>query len=162
MKWLIEKHSKRQINRETLCSEWGVCVDSSVTSKKSPNVYKSCPKVISLEKLKIFTSLQKLPENVGKIIVAKGFEKLPKVQKIAQCGHTGWETIRSGHRPEAFPPIFLKVSICTSVYQPQSVWQCDQMWLDYLFILGHLQQRKFAQRNKILATAASKISPKTK
>ena len=55
----------------------------SVTSKKSPNVYKSCPKMILLEKLKILTPLQKLPKNVGdlgKLIVAKGFEKLPKVQ----------------------------------------------------------------------------------
>ena len=37
-------------------------------------------------------TLQKLPENVGdlgKIIVAKGFKKLHKVQKIAQSGHTG-------------------------------------------------------------------------
>ena len=49
---------------------------TSVTSKKSPNVYKSCPKMISLEKLKILTLLQKLPKNVGdlaKLIVAKGF-----------------------------------------------------------------------------------------
>ena len=38
---------------------------SSVTSKKSPNVYKSCPKMISLEKLKILTPFQKLPKNVG-------------------------------------------------------------------------------------------------
>ena len=40
----------------------------------------------------ILTSLQKLPKNVGdlgKFIVAKGFKKLPKVQKIAQSGHTG-------------------------------------------------------------------------
>ena len=40
----------------------------------------------------ILTSLQKLPNNVGdlgKIIVATGFEWLPKVQKIAQSGHTG-------------------------------------------------------------------------
>ena len=39
--------------------------------------------MISLEKLKILTPLQKLPKNVcnlGKIIVAKGFKKLPKVQ----------------------------------------------------------------------------------
>ena len=39
----------------------------------------------------ILTSLQKLPNNVGnlgKIIVATGFEWLPKVQKIAQSGHT--------------------------------------------------------------------------
>ena len=39
--------------------------------------------MISLEKLKILKPLQKLPTNVGnlgKIIVATGFEKLPKVQ----------------------------------------------------------------------------------
>ena len=39
--------------------------------------------MISLEKWKILTSLQKLPKNVGdlgKLIVAKGFENLPKVQ----------------------------------------------------------------------------------
>ena len=38
----------------------------------------------SLEKLKILTSLQKLPENVGdldKLIVAKGFESCPKSNK---------------------------------------------------------------------------------
>ena len=47
----------------------------SVTRKNSPNVYKSCPKMISL--------LQKMPINVGdlgKLIVAKGFKKLPKGQ----------------------------------------------------------------------------------
>ena len=39
--------------------------------------------MISLEKLKIFTPLQKLPKNVGdmgKSIAAKSFKKLPKVQ----------------------------------------------------------------------------------
>ena len=39
--------------------------------------------MMSLEKFKILTPLQKLPKNVGdlgKIIVAKGFEKLPKIQ----------------------------------------------------------------------------------
>ena len=39
--------------------------------------------MMTLEKLKILTPLQKLPENVvdlGKLIFAKGFEKLPKVQ----------------------------------------------------------------------------------
>ena len=39
--------------------------------------------MISQEKLYILTPLQKLPKNVGdldKLIVAKGFEKLPKVQ----------------------------------------------------------------------------------
>ena len=56
---------------------------SSVTSKKSPNVHKSCPKMISQEKLNILTPLQKLPKNVvdlGKQIVATGFEFMPKVQ----------------------------------------------------------------------------------
>ena len=56
---------------------------TSVTSKKSPNVDKSFPKMISLEKIKILTPLQKLPKNVrdfGKLIVATGFEKLPKAQ----------------------------------------------------------------------------------
>ena len=40
--------------------------------------------MISLEKWMILTTLQKLPNNVGnlgKIIVATGFEWLPKVQK---------------------------------------------------------------------------------
>ena len=39
--------------------------------------------MISLVKLKILTPLQKLPKNVrefGKLIAAKGFEKVPKVQ----------------------------------------------------------------------------------
>ena len=49
--------------------------------------------MISLEKLMILTPLQKLPKNVGdlgKLIVAKGFKKLLKVQKIAQSGHTDY------------------------------------------------------------------------
>ena len=44
------------------------------------------------------TPLQKLPKNVGdlgKLIVAKGFKRLPKVQKIAQSGHTAGQ-----HRPK--------------------------------------------------------------
>ena len=39
----------------------------------------------------ILTPLQKLPKSVGdlgKLIVAKGFEKLPKVHEIAQSDHT--------------------------------------------------------------------------
>ena len=40
----------------------------------------------------ILTPLQKLPKNVGdlgKLIVAKGLKKLPKVQKNAQSGYPG-------------------------------------------------------------------------
>ena len=54
-----------------------------MTSKKLPNVYKSCPNMISQEKIKILTPLKKLAKNVGdleKLIVAKGLERLPKVQ----------------------------------------------------------------------------------
>ena len=38
----------------------------SVTRKKSPNVYKSYPKMISLEKLKIMTPLQKNSSEFGR------------------------------------------------------------------------------------------------
>ena len=47
--------------------------------------------MISIEKFKILTPLQKLPKNVGdldKLIVAQGFKKLQKVRKIAKSGHT--------------------------------------------------------------------------
>ena len=47
--------------------------------------------MITPEKLEILTPLQKLPKNVedlGKLIVGKGFKNLPKVKKIAQSGHT--------------------------------------------------------------------------
>ena len=49
----------------------------------------------SLEKWMILTPLQKLTNNagdLGKIIVATCFEWLPKVQKIAQSGHTACQT----------------------------------------------------------------------
>ena len=39
---------------------------SSVTRKKLPNVYKNCPKKISLEKWLILTPLQKLPYECGR------------------------------------------------------------------------------------------------
>ena len=45
----------------------------------------------SLENFQILTPLQKLPKNkrdLGQLIVAKGFKNLPKVQLIAQSGHT--------------------------------------------------------------------------
>ena len=41
-----------------------------------------------------FNTIKKLPKNVGdlgKFIVGNGFKKLPKVQYIAQSGHTGRE-----------------------------------------------------------------------
>ena len=65
----------------------------SVTSKKLPNGYKSCPKMSTLEKWNILTPFQKYSKNVGnlgKMIVATGFKKLPKVQLIAQSFHTAY------------------------------------------------------------------------
>ena len=35
-----------------------------------------------------FTKMLKTVEDLSKIIVAKAFKKLPKVQKIAKSGHT--------------------------------------------------------------------------
>ena len=54
----------------------------SVTRKKSPNVNKSCQKWFHQKNERFW---QKLPKNVGdsgKLIVAEGFKKLPKVQKL--------------------------------------------------------------------------------
>ena len=59
------------------------CGAVAVWPKKSPNVCKSCPKMISLEKWMILTALQKLPmnaEDLGKLMFAKGFKKWSKVQ----------------------------------------------------------------------------------
>ena len=55
--------------------------------------------MISLEKLTILTPLQKFPKNVrdlGKLFVAKGLKKLPKVQKIARSGHTDYNRAAMG------------------------------------------------------------------
>ena len=51
--------------------------------KKSPNVYKSCTKNDFSRKMIVFDTCTKLPKNVedfGKLIIAEGFKKLPKVQ----------------------------------------------------------------------------------
>ena len=45
--------------------------------------------MISQEKLMILTPV----EDLGKIIVAKDLKKLPKVQKIAQSGHTAYRSL---------------------------------------------------------------------
>ena len=63
----------------------------SVWPEENRQMSISYPKMISLEKWKILTHLQILPRNVGdlgKLIAAKGFKKLSKVQKIDKSGHT--------------------------------------------------------------------------
>ena len=53
---LSRRQSVRKLSNSVVRRRW---VTFSVTSKKSPNVYKSCPKMISLEKLKFLRNLQK-------------------------------------------------------------------------------------------------------
>ena len=60
-----------------------VSVDVTVWPVKIAQCLYKLPKMISQVKWKISTTLQKLPKNVddlGKIIVTTGFEKLPKAQ----------------------------------------------------------------------------------
>ena len=54
--------------------------------------------MVSLEIWSILTTLQKLPKNGEdwKSIVAKGFKRFPKVQNIAQSGHTGRHVNEAG------------------------------------------------------------------
>ena len=59
---------------------------TSVTRYKSPNVYKSCPNMISLEKWKILTPLQKLPNNAGDLYQ---LWMLAQKAKNRQSDHTG-------------------------------------------------------------------------
>ena len=52
--------------------------------------------MVSLEKWMLLIPLLKLTKNGedwGKLIVAKGFKKLPKIQNIAQSGHTDWDLV---------------------------------------------------------------------
>ena len=66
--------------------------------------------MFSLEKLKILTPLQTLPNNVGdlgKLIVAKCFKKLPQVKKIAQSRHTDRKP-----PPPCVPPL-MRPRVCT-------------------------------------------------
>ena len=69
---------------DILCKQDCIRFSNSVTRLKSSNVYKSCPKMISLEKRLILTPLQKLLKNVqdlGKLIVAKDFKSCPMSNK---------------------------------------------------------------------------------
>ena len=73
--------------------------------------------MVSLENIKIFTPLQKLPKNVGdfdKLIVAKGFKKLSKVQKIARSGHTDHSF--SIQHPKEMEILFLVKAIHTETF----------------------------------------------
>ena len=69
--------------------------------------------MISLEKWNILTPLQKVPNNEGhlvKIIVATGFKKLPKVQQIAQSGHTSDKVVVTAKRSNIWSRTFQMIS----------------------------------------------------
>ena len=70
--------------------------------------------------------------DLGKLIVAKGFKKLPKVQKIARSGHTGSNSIGRKILHE-----YLTLSSrgdlkyrsgYLSTFVRLVVEQCDQIW----------------------------------
>ena len=72
-KWEMEEAGREKTN--TRC----VKTEISVTSKKSPNVYKSCSKIILLVKWKIWTILQNLPKmcwHFGQINCCHGLWKV--------------------------------------------------------------------------------------
>ena len=63
------------------------------------------------------TSLQNLPKNVedlGKLNVAKGFKKLPKIQNIAKSGHTALDVVI----------VVVSVREKKDFFQPNSQWMC--------------------------------------
>ena len=58
----------------------------SVTSKKSPNAYKNCPKMIPLETGNILTSLQRLPKMLAiwaKKLLPQALKSCPKCNKLS-------------------------------------------------------------------------------
>ena len=70
----------------------------------------------------ILTPLQKLPNNVGdlgKMIVAIGFEWLPKVEKIAQSGHTDPFPLFKGDVVKIGPTL----NICLKNFFFVVIWQ---------------------------------------
>ena len=88
--------------------------------------------MISLEKWKILTPLQKLLSNVGnlgKIIVATSFEWLPKVQKIAQSGHTG-------HNEQRL--------MCTVPnWEQQKIALAFNSWFNWVYVVARLTEQLF-------------------
>ena len=118
---MTKKRSCYILQRRNLPNSPPYLVSKQCDQKKSPNVYKSCPNMISLEKLKILTHLQKLPKivrDMGKLIVAKGFKKFYKVQKspnlVTLCpirnatGTTCGHLIIKGLNFRPFPKKFTK------------------------------------------------------
>ena len=72
------------------------------------------------------TPLQKLPKNGedwGKLIVAKGFKKLPKIQNIAQSGHT------ASYMQTSLIDKCLSLNMSSSVFLPMARFE---QWIYYV------------------------------
>ena len=72
------------------------------------------------------TPLQKFPKNVGdlgKLIVTKGFKKLPKVQQITQSGHTDSDSKVHVAYKYAVPFCLYRILSCRETRQKH--WQKD-------------------------------------
>ena len=72
------------LSANSWCHAAAAATAVSVTNKKPPNVDKSCPNVISLEKLKILTTLQNLPKMWAiwaKQVLPQDLKSCPKYNK---------------------------------------------------------------------------------
>ena len=89
----------------------------------------------------ILTPLQLLPKNGedwGKLIVAKGFKKLPKVQNIAQSGHTAPAPLSSWGAAIA-QWICMRLSSCCLGFKSRARYRC---FYQFTFELYNLENRK--------------------
>ena len=74
-----------------MCHYKNIHTCNQCDQKKFAKCLKKLPNSDFTRKMKDLTPIQNLPKNVrglGKLIVANGIKKLPKVQKIVQSCHT--------------------------------------------------------------------------
>ena len=91
----------------------------------------------------ILKPLQKLPNNVGnlgEIIVATSFEWLPKVQKIAQSGHTGLEQNQ-----------IQKQNICHKSGKAETWKATDKLSLSAFFLIKRLIKMRQASMPRFIS-----------
>ena len=72
----------------------------------------------------ILAPLQKVAKNVGdlgKLIVAKGFKKLPKVQKIANSGHTDTNLVPARKSARGCVTVTYLLLLHDGVHPPQQL-----------------------------------------
>ena len=66
----------------------------------------------------LYKNCLRMLRDLGKLIVAKGFKKLPRVQKIARSGHTG-------------PQTTLPLKLMHEVFKCQIKSNCNFRWLSF-------------------------------